>query len=456
MAQDSLQRLCPYCFETFALNKVDFRCEDPRCALTESLKDDNQLTQYERDVSNDFNIPPARRPHYWSYDVIVAEQNRLEAAKKRADADKSVWAKIRDKVEHAKNGLGTKQANSVVQDYATCPDYHTVTHTMLCPHCHNNLPHTIVEQDNEVIAIVGSRTTGKTVFASSLLLALRDRGPRDWGIQLIPITDTTDFERDGPDELEAGRVPPSTPMRGARPALYRLQPGDESRPGTLKRPVTLAFFDVAGEIYDTLGNVESFARYVVQARGIIYLVDPFQLTAVRQSMENKAAQTGSRFTMPVSLPITESPQKTLNVLDRLFREKRIVKGQEKVAKSVAVTFTKSDEMLQAELLRSPNIPDQTIYSGDPNDYHADGFKSEVFKSVDKETRAVLGATDAGSALAQRLNTTFFPVGFFCVSALGTRPNDDMTINRNESRPHRVEDPLLWMLDTLDALHGPTK
>jgi hypothetical protein len=279
------------------------------------------------------------------------------------------------------------------------------------------------------MALIGTRASGKTNFIAVVLHELEHRvGPRFNGA----LTALDDPTRDRIDKDLYPRLYKSgvvlEPTRSARgtaatrePLVARLALGE--------KPSNLVFFDAAGEDLQSLDVMEREGRYITLSDGLILLVDPLQIQAVRDDL------WGS-----IELPdITADVYTLLGRLGGLIREARGIPPNKPIDVPLAIAISKIDALQGL-------LPDTHPVFALPK--HDGLFDHDVARNISEALRA-----DAVGWVGERLDgflkQEFARYAFFGVSALGESPIGGRL--RNGVSPHRVEDPVLWLLDQWGAV-----
>lgn len=299
----------------------------------------------------------------------------------------------------------------------------------VCPECHCNLPQRFAEAPSRSMALIGTRASGKSHFIAVVLHELEHRvGPRYDGT-LTALDDATRnrIDRDlYPRLYESGVVLAQT--QSAREAASTREPL-VARLTLAGRPSNLVFFDAAGEDLESLDVLEREGRYVTQSDGLILLIDPLQIDAVRDDLAGD-----------VELPdATADVYATLGRLAGLLREARGIPAGKPIDVPLAIAISKVDALRD---LLPPSHPLFTL----PR--HDEAFDRTVARNISEALRA-----DAvgwiGERLDRLLREEFAEYSFFGVSALGSSPIEGRL--RSGVAPHRVEDPVLWLLDEWGAI-----
>ena len=207
--------------------------------------------------------------------------------------------------------------------------------------------------------------------------------------------------------------------------------------GKRKKKYTFVFYDTAGEDMKNEAIMKTVNRYICKASGIIFLLDPMQIMALRNNMEEEEIQSSS------SILETEiEPQEmVLQRIGDLIREERGWKRTREIDVPTAIAFSKFDVLKRF-------FPKGSIVL-EPSSYLRQGQldKSEWF-TVSSEIEAMLQEWGAGG-FVKNVQMQYKNYTFCTVSALGQQPVISKTGGPKELRtipkPHRVEDPFLWLL-----------
>lgn len=314
-----------------------------------------------------------------------------------------------------------------------CPTCEVPTPTRVCKECHSDLPSDYCDQESRIIALVGALSAGKSTFVTVLLHELRHRVGHALQAAVAAMGGDTqardrELERDLYD-LGLMPDPTTTAARALNdPLLYRLSL-PAGRRGTGTRHTALVFFDAAGEDLSGIEAMNRYTGYLAAADGIILLIDPLQLTSIREELSpNEPA-----------LPFEAIPQQRIaaDVATQLRSHGRRGSGG-RVRTPLAVALTKTDMLRPLLSTHSPLLA---------NARHQDGVLQESDRlAVHDEVRSLLTGWDGGE-LCRRLDRDFSRVSYFGFSALGTPPPADAPDKAPPGGPQpvRIEDPLLWLL-----------
>ena len=250
LASRFVAQTCPYCFEQFQFAKVPFRCGNISCP---GRKPDPQLLKH------------------WPM-MAAGKQGKLLIAKSR------------------------------MVRRLTCDECHRPTNDRICPTCHVTLPNTFGQCPNAIIAVIGARNSGKGHYIGTLVEELRNRVGPSLNMTLSPQDDYTikRFKEDFRDPLYKDRrvlVQTATGITNEKvrlPMVFNLQFGGTDFLGrrTIKRTITLVFFDTAGEDLESESTMETVNRYIYRSKGIILLLDPRQILQVRAAFAACGGERG--------------------------------------------------------------------------------------------------------------------------------------------------------------------
>lgn len=390
MSGMAAQLYCPYCYRPLAVKEIMFRCVG--------------------------RIGPTGKKCQRSIDPVLSRQTGDNASKFPAfSAD---GRKTRADCHHC---LGDSTER-------------------ICRHCHSTLPVHFGRADNRLIALVGAKESGKTVYMTVLLHELMNEVGRRLDAAVLGADDHTRaiFSDDYEQRLyqrrelhEQTRTAEASPT-GIRPLVFSLSLDVRRFHRTHLRRTLLSFFDTAGEDLISTESVAYNVRYLNSADGIILLLDPRQLKGARPmtgpGSPPQPADTGS------------DPMAVLDRITGLLHVSGATKKRDLIKKPLAVVFSKMDTM--DELL--------------PQEFHVHRYSSTkvIFdeadsRAVDAELRQFLHDWH-GSSMEKLLDKNYQRYRLFGVSALGQNPvrdeNGTQRLPGDLLQPRRVHDPFLWLLN----------
>ncbi|WP_030434597.1 hypothetical protein [Actinoplanes subtropicus] len=391
---------CPYCYEKFAEKEITFRCGGLRAA-------DGKQCQPARDpVRERFNdtspVPP-------------------EVA-----------------------GNGRKLS-------AVCKQCGNSTTLQICPHCHSQLPVHYSKVDNRMVAMVGAKFSGKSVYTTVLLHELIHRVGRRFDAAVVGADERTrrEFGSDERALYNDGFLPATTRTavadQGRQPFVFKLVLGERRRFHSTLRHTVLSFFDTAGEDLESDKGVAENVRYLSAADGIIVLLDPLTIPGVVGSLG-----LDPNVLPPHARQATSGADTPINILTRVTEVLQKMPGvgpNRVIDVPVAIAFSKVDALWDAlgddSPLRQP--APTTPYFDEP-----DGAAMHAY------VQALLQDWEGGQ-IDQLLAKHYRHYRYFGLSALGAVPpalrpgQQRQQVATSGVQPHRVEDPFLWLLSRLNVI-----
>jgi Double-GTPase 2 len=382
---------CPYCYSGFAEREIAFRCSGrigPLGKRCDAVID----TRYRDRTGFGGALPPA-----------FAADGRLRAAK--------------------------------------CPTCQAESTTRICPACHHQLPVHFGKVRSRLIALVGAKESGKTVYMTVLVHELMHRVGEDLNAAISGADDDTRLRFASEYEqplYRDSRLLASTTTAGTRdraPLVFRFTTEGRGRLGRSSpfgagepQRTLLSFFDTAGEDLRSAQSVEENVQYLAAADGVVLLLDPLQMRGARQ-----LAAPGTR--LPTPGAAGDEPANVLENITDLIMAKEGIKASQRIGKPLGIVFTKMDALLHdlketSPLLRPPA--------------HTPFFDERDSLDVHTEIQRLLARWE-GSRIDQIAKKNYRSYRYFGVSALGETPTADNRVSSRGIRPYRVTGPLMWML-----------
>ncbi len=317
---------------------------------------------------------------------------------------------------------------------ATCPFCGGPARRRACPECHTALPVAFLDSKSSLVGLVGSKGSGKTVLMTVVVKQLRevigteDRADiRIYAEGLSGYLATREFPLYKEGVLPCGTSQLRGPGRQhPTPVVLCLRHQAPRSFGSAVRSTVLSFVDAAGEDLNDQNTAFTLPHLSV-CDGLIVTLDPFALPGARAqiSLPYAAIQVDDDMPLDVVIRITE-----------LLRTERNVRPKKKVPLPVAFVFTKIDAFYptldaQNPIMASPSAA--PVYD------NADGW------AVHEHVRALLHEWHADN-LDTHIRLNYADYRYFAVSALGAQPDYEKgTVAPGGMRPHRVADPVLWLL-----------
>lgn len=338
----------------------------------------------------------------------------------------------RDPIMEFQIPVGPLFRGSFRQTIAECPNCGIGTTIQVCPLCHSELPLGYAQSIRNLVAIVGARAVGKTIYITSLLHELRASVGERLKISAAPLDDSTSrrylTDLEEPLFVKGELLHVTNVYPSPQPLVFDLawQRRRNAKRGMQRN--SLVLYDSAGEsVYSRkgVGGLE----YLKQADGIIFAVDSSPIA------EFAGAKIGSSYE---SRDAILQPGPLLGSIAQVIRSQ--TSSGDLVDIPLAVTFMKAD------LLRGMGlIPDEESFFsrdrhlqqiGDSNTWAQSGFVASIVNQVDK------------GELQRVIDSNFSNYELFAVSALGAPPAIPGRKVRLPVEPLRVTDPLMWIFDQL--------
>ncbi len=385
--------ICPFCFNRSDLYQVKFRCSnDPK------------------------QCPPEP-------DTIYSNFRRITTPK--------ILAKV-IQIPAPKTNLERLQSLKMPRE-AVCPHCNEKTSIRICPNCHSELPYTIGDYKDLIFAVIGTKEAGKSHYISVLIDKIMNEIGEGFDANLQPLDDDTikryreDFynpvfrKREIIMATRSGRADASVKI----PLIYTLSFMEKGifNKKKIRDVATIVFFDTAGEDMDAEDTMATENKYIYNSAGIILLLDPLQLPNVRSQL-------------PPGTPLPSENTEIVDIIPRtakLIRKARKLRQDQLIDIPLTLTFSKIDAI---DSLLDPS----SILKVPGN--HPGKFNIGDFETVNSEMEAYIREWK-GVELIQKLKHNFKNYAFFGMTALGCNPHGTQKISK--LRPHRVEDPFLWLL-----------
>ena len=311
---------------------------------------------------------------------------------------------------------------------AQCDACQGKTRRRACTVCRTGLSIDFVDSKNPMLGMVGSKGAGKTVLMTVMIQQLRKVIAHRFNADIAIATDNpdgmnsiTDYMQSREQDLyRAGNLPRGTGTfeeKGRIPIVLRWRADRKS--------TMLAFLDSAGEDFAS-EEAASGLRYLAACEFLIVALDPFSLPGARDQ---------------ISLPpeaVQSADNAAIYALHQITTKLRTSQGKasKKIQVPVAVVFTKIDAFLSGLEEGSPLL---ATASAQPSYSEADGL------AVHERMKALLKDWDAWE-IESHMSQFYEDYRYFGVSALGAQPDYDRAhVAAGGVRPHRVEDPILWLM-----------
>jgi Double-GTPase 2 len=312
----------------------------------------------------------------------------------------------------------------------SCPKCAGLTGTRVCPNCHSVLPDNFTAA-SPLFGIVGVRGSGKTVLLTVLGKELTEGVARRFDASIDTVGSSSLLTRleSSRRAMESGGalLPDQTAASERVPAVYTLTLKRASVPGLRQTVSTIfSFYDTAGENLKTADRARDL-HYLEAANGIILLLDPFGFASNRDEALRRGVDPDS---------LSDEPRSVLRALTDVLREAEHLKPTKKIKKPVAVVLAKIDAFFDEV---GPDSPIRRPGTDEP--WFDEAESLELHEYV-----ASLIAKWGGDDLLRALDHNYQTYRFFVASALGAEPDyRKKTVSSRGIQPHRVAEPLLWLM-----------
>lgn len=394
--------VCPHCFNKFSPDLVVFRATHYKEEDEEyCLQEDERLNHY----LDKFGLEGSEEIEAVIYPKLFPEENKTYID--------GVLISVRDK-------------------------YNVETKKRLCPFCHNDLPHSAGRAPSNIIAIIGASQVGKSVYMASLIHTLETVTAHNFDAACMPINSDTSrrFRSQYLDPLFTQNILIESTQKEKKqePFIYQFKFKNPD-----KAPLSLVFFDVAGEGMVEEDYLDLYANHIKNAEGILFLVDPLQLSAIRNKIILSQGSGSGDF--------TSKYQESRDVVVSLG-ENFIASGEDgRTYIPTAIVVTKSDMLKRLTQEDEGYLkPNSNVFC---NYVHRGYFNLNEYENINGEVKRFVSQVDM--AFLDAVEVHFNNVGYFAVSSLGQNPVEGRL--QEVIQPLRVDEPFLWLLHKLGYIES---
>lgn len=334
---------------------------------------------------------------------------------------------------------------------AQCKQCGNTTTLQICPHCHSQLPVHYSKINNRMVAMIGAKYSGKSVYTTVLLHELIHRVGRRFDAAVVGADEHTrkEFANDERALYTDGVLPVTTRTaaadKGRQPFVFKLALGERRRFRSTLKHTVLSFFDTAGEDLETERGVAENVRYLSAADGIVVLLDPLTIPGVVAGLGLDPAVLPPDARKAVAT--TDTPINILTRVTEVLQKMPGVGPNRMIDVPVAIAFSKVDALWDALGDDSP------LRQPAPGFAYFDEPDSQA---VHAYVQALLQDWEGGQ-IDQLLAKYYRNYRYFGLSALGAVPparppeQQRQKVATSGIQPHRVEDPFLWLLSRLNVI-----
>ena len=385
--------VCPYCQNTFNINDVRFRAEDP------ASSDIDPINPYVEKTHDKFI-------NFWK-----EEMHWNESANMREFSDCYSWVN-----DNETSGTPVNRVKFCLLDDSRIKDIHRnsrgiitsvtdkrdiKTEKRVCPHCLCILPKNYGVVKTLFFSIVGIKGSGKTVYLSKFFeTASEQLAPL--GITVLETPTMTRFCNER--KLSVG-----SPVPGGTPREHIYPPVFMDIINSSHEQYTCVFYDIAGENCVRTGDIEEYGKFVKNSDGMIMLISPKQIPDFEvNSEEDDASDDGTSITSVLSTIASNYATP-------------YIENKKRCPLKLAVAISKSDLLKNMPLRRYNNI---TLESVSPALFKNFSYKSDNKGFMTDESDNTEGAILrilSSTPLAENIKNLYENVHYFAVSALGAKP-----------------------------------
>ena len=303
----------------------------------------------------------------------------------------------------------------------------------LCPKCYKPLPDDIENSREIILTIGGDSGSGKTQYMGVLLNELENEVIRNqFSCTFKPFGDTKKrYQQYYYEPLYKWKVlAEKGDTEEIQPFIYTMK--------IKSKKVILVFYEIAQKGSNERREQEK--RALVHSSGVLFFMDPLQLYGIRDHLMQKKGISKAEFWEscqidPEEISFTGGCIKKIK--DTIRKASYIHRRKANV--SAAIVLPKLDVM-KVMLMPGEIVLDPSKKRYDPAEMHR----------VSEEIRSLIELY-MNSHITKRLRKDFKKVEYFSVSSLGEAPRYDVQTQKRKIKnicPHRVQDPVLWILSTL--------
>jgi len=306
-----------------------------------------------------------------------------------------------------------------------CLKTHDFSVANVCTEYTESVPAVYIREYGKVpplwLVTVGFSKHGKTTYLAALTLMLEHISPIWHNVYYRPLdTFTHQKIQEIHVEAETGKMPGSTTRQEvSRPLLFSVYnlPESGSR--------CLVMYDVAGEIFDSIENVQNYVPSIRQVNTTWFLISLDDL------LKDKEGRT-----------VTDLFNAYLSAMESLRSDLK--------DRNLIVVFTKGDSLtipgmrsyLMSDPLQGLTVPGAT--ASIPQGFSMPEYLDRMRVISDQLEEYTRYNVRGGSAFINMVRASGMNLVFSITSALGENPTGDQRLNVHANR-YRVLDPFLWAI-----------
>jgi len=292
-----------------------------------------------------------------------------------------------------------------------------------CPDCHQILHREHVESTRIFIPILGGPSAGKSAFMFSVIRKWIDEKASEFGFTAEFIDSGTEADyKLAVDQLDKGKVPAKTLDSIPKAFNLALKNGGETK-------WLMYIYDPSGEAYQDSEHLPAH-RYHEYFSGMVLIVDPFSIPAVRRDYEIELSKTWSSVN-PSQLNIEDVLSRVILTMEESFGLSKTAK----IIKPLAVVISKVDAFGLEQIVGEDAV--EKMFAGTLSKKRSD-IRNEIIR------RQLIEWGE--ESLVHQIDTRFDNVRYYTCSALGRMPDSSGA----HYIPHHVIEPILWICNSVSS------
>ena len=308
----------------------------------------------------------------------------------------------------------------------------------VCRACGEKIPPQLIFHDKYLsFCAVGVSGAGKSSYMTTLLHELKYSG-LPWVFQAMDV-ETTQRAQVNEQLVYEERLCLRGTKAGIspRPQLWTIL--DNSKPNDRVPTYAMTIYDGAGEDCERIDYTPmdaKISRYLSGAKMLMIMFDPLLLSSVRGEISNDVLNASMATDRQSSAPANMVSM--VNSLANYIRRACNIAPGKRIDRRAAVVLTKLDALTE---MINGFASGATILKQSPH-IQSKAFVESDSEMVDLEIRDWL-TRQGETAFTDAIDANFRNVRVFGVSSFGRPP--DLHKRLAKVRPHRVLDPLMWLL-----------
>ena len=319
-----------------------------------------------------------------------------------------------------------------------CKNRGLIVREVECRYCGEKLPAQILFHDKYLsFCAVGVAGAGKSSYVTTVIHELR-YSDLPWILQAMD-TETTELALINEKLVYESRncLTGTTAGIAPRPQFWSIL--DNSKQSSKMPTYSLTLYDGAGEDCEKIGYTAvdaKISRYMSGARMLLIMFDPLILSGVQNEVPPEILYSSIAQERKESAPTNMVSM--ANSLVNYIKQSCNISPGERIEARAAVVLTKLDALRDT---LNGFAPDSMINRESPH-IKSKGFVNADSEMVDLEIRDWL-IRQGEIAFLNTIDANFKNVRVFGVSSFGNPPDKNKRLAK--IRPHRVLDPIMWML-----------